>query len=32
LPARHLKELPRALGTLLRALGRDNSANSLLLS
>jgi NTE family protein len=29
---RHLKELPRALGTLLRALGAHNSANSLLLS
>ena len=29
---RHLKELPRALRTLLRALGAHNSANSLLLS
>jgi NTE family protein len=29
---RHLKELPPALGTLLRALGAHNSANSLLLS
>jgi len=29
---RHLGELPRALGTLLRALGAHNSANSLLLS
>jgi NTE family protein len=29
---RHLRELPRALRTLLRALGAHNSANSLLLS
>ena len=29
---RHLKELPRALRTLLRALGAHNSANSLMLS
>jgi NTE family protein len=29
---RHLSELPRALSTLLRALGAHNSANSLLLS